>query len=229
MFGRCGVSGQLGPGFECLELFRAHADGGAGRAGAHAGPSAAHIVALIAFDGFLFGSLGVVRTVRAGCAADAEQQPQQHVAAARFERRHLDHIVRAVGLAVAAADAVIVDEDLTVGCAVDGVGRAVFHAVRVLTVAAGGGHMHGGERRAGFAIESRESVMSLGAGLFTKIATNTQSFVDHQDVCGFAQPLIDQVGDHMAFDRLVGHAHELRQTVVELRFQGRRQFRVDDQ
>jgi hypothetical protein len=65
-----------------------------------------------------------------------------------FLRRHLlhpDHAIGAVALAIAAADAGLVDEHLAVRAAVDGVGRAIGHAMRMLAMAARGRHVEMGE------------------------------------------------------------------------------------
>ncbi len=113
-------------------------------------------------------------------------------------RRHLDHAVRAVALAVAAADAAVVDEHLAVRRAVDRVGRAVLHAVRVLAVAARGRHVDLRERRAGLAVEPRGAVVRVGAGLLAVVAADAQGLVDQQHVGRLADALLHQEADDAA-------------------------------
>src|SRR4029079_3035144 len=97
--------------------------------------------------------------------AGPEQQPLQQAGLLRRLARELDHAVRAVALAVPAADAVVGDEHLAVRRAMDRVRRAVLHAVRVLAVPARGRHVHLGVGRAGLAPEARHAAVRLGAGL----------------------------------------------------------------
>jgi hypothetical protein len=58
------------------ELLRRDADGGAGRAGAHAGRTAFQVFAQVALDGLLLHRRIVVRLALAGRSAKAEQQPR---------------------------------------------------------------------------------------------------------------------------------------------------------
>src|SRR3954469_3255561 len=99
--------------------------------------------------------------------------------------RHLDDAIRTVLLTVPAPDAGVIDEDLTVGKPVDGGGRAIPHAMRVLAVTARSGQVQREQRRAGAATEPRDSFMSRRTGLLALIATDTQSLVDHENAGGF--------------------------------------------
>ena len=68
----------------------------------------------------------------------------------------------------------VADEHLAVPRAVDGVRRAILHAVRMLAMPAGSRHVDLGVGRAGFAIESRGAVMGVRAGLLAVVAANAQ-------------------------------------------------------
>src|SRR5258706_2206000 len=130
------------------KLLRGDADRGAGRTGADTGRSAVDPGAHIAFDRF-FGLLDprpavlVAPFLRrlARPRPHAEQQPAQDPRLGRRHAVHADHAVRAVALAIAAADAGLVNEDFAVRSAMDRVGRAIRHAMRVLAMPAAGRHM----------------------------------------------------------------------------------------
>src|SRR5690606_10253254 len=137
----------------------------------------------------------------AGAGTAAEHQPLQQAGLAFGGVGHVDHAVRAVAFAVAAADAVVGDEYLAVRRAVDRVRRAVLHAVRVFAVPAGGRHVDFGEGRAGFAVEPRGAGVGFRAGLFAVVATHAQGFVDEQDVGRLAGALREQEADQVAAAR----------------------------
>ena len=61
---------------------------------------------------------------------------------------------QAILFAVAATNAGVGDVHLATGRTMDGVGRAVLHAVRMLTMPAGGGYMQVVVGRAGFAVQA---------------------------------------------------------------------------
>ena len=183
------------------ELLGIDADRGAGGARPHAGRAALDALAHVALDRVLAaGALGepLGRLVLARAVAAAEEQPAQEARLLRRHRRHLDDAIGAVALAIAAADALVVDEHLAVGRAVDRVGRAVLHAVRILAVPARGRDVDGGEGRAGLAVETADAVMGLGARLLAIVAAHAQRFVDQQDVGRLAEPVADQELDEAA-------------------------------
>src|SRR6202012_4502243 len=123
------------------ELLRRDADRRAGGTGPDTGRSPGFPRTHVAFDralGRLHARLVVgILPLLARLARPrphAEQQPRHQ---AGFLVRHLvhpDHIIGAVALTVAAADAGVVDEHLPVRPAMDRVGRAVGHAIGVLAV-----------------------------------------------------------------------------------------------
>src|SRR6185369_16862797 len=139
------------------KFLRADADRCAGRAGTDAGGSACLVLAHVALDGFLAARWFVLLVV--GCFARtwaaAEHQPLQQSRLLRRLRRHVNHAVRTVALAIAAADTVVGDEHFAVRRAMDRIGRAVLHAMRMFAMPARGRHVHAGERRAGFTIKAR--------------------------------------------------------------------------
>src|SRR5262249_47223070 len=147
---------------------RIDADRGAGRTGADASGTAFDVLAHVALDRvFAAGALRhrVGRLVLTRPVAAAEEQPAQQTRLFGRHRRHLDHAVGAVALAIAAADALVGDEDLAVGRAVDRIGRAFGHTVRVFAVPARGRHVQHGKGRAGLAVQPADAMMRLGAGL----------------------------------------------------------------
>src|SRR6185437_867782 len=127
------------------ETRRLDADRGAGRACPHAGRAARYAHAHVAFDRVLradarlHSGLGLVL---ARPAAGAEEQPAPQARLLGRHRGQLDDAVGAVAFAIAAADALAeIDEYLAVRVAVDRVGRAIRHAVRVFAMPARGGHV----------------------------------------------------------------------------------------
>ena len=101
--------------------------------GLDAGRAAAQVLAHVALD----------RGLRHFVGLPAQQPAQQGLL--RGDLRHLDHAIRAVLLAVAAADAAVVDEDLAIGQSMYRIRRAIAHAMRMLTMAAGGREVKGTE------------------------------------------------------------------------------------
>ena len=163
-------------GHDLDEFLRADAQRRAGRAGAHAGGTrrAGPCTCRTSPP----SSPGPCPWPWLPCPAraQAEQQPGQQAGLAPFgiQRRHLDHAVGAVALAVAAADAAVGDEDLAVRRAVDRIRRAILHAVRMLAMPARGRHVHLREGRPGLAIEPRGAAMGIGAGLLAVVAAHAQ-------------------------------------------------------
>lgn len=141
--------------------FGAHANRRARRTGPHAGRPAGKIFAHVALDRFFCLILAGLVALKPGLVGDAEQQPRQQAgpSAFRIDGRHLNHAVRAVAFAIAAADAGAVDEYLAVGVAMNCIGRAFLHAMRRLAVPARGRHVNVGEGCAGLAVQSRCAVM----------------------------------------------------------------------
>src|SRR3546814_19244786 len=78
---------------------------------------------------------------------------------------------------------------LAVGAAVDDVGRAVGHAVRMFAVAATRRHVPMREGLARLAVEPRKPLMAVGARLFAIVAADAQILVDQPRVGRLAQPL----------------------------------------
>ena len=110
-------------------------------------------------------------------------------------RRHLihaDHAIGAIALAIAAADAGLVDEHLAVRTAADRIGRAIGHAMRMLAVAARGRHVQVGIGAPSLAVEPGQAVVAVGAGLFAVVAADAQVLVDQQHVGGFADAVVDE-------------------------------------
>src|SRR5262249_40137042 len=100
----------------------------------------------------LHGLLLLAVAVRIGRRFPEQEPPQHALRTIRLERGHLDHAVRAVARAVPAADAVVAHVDLAVRIALERIGRAVVHALRVLAVLA---RVRDVELRAARALEGR--------------------------------------------------------------------------
>src|SRR5882724_972912 len=116
---------------ELDEALRADADRRPGRTGAHAGGAPVEVLAHVALDRLLGRRRrDSAQDPPARSRAPAEQQPLREAGLRRRLGGHLDHAVRTVALAVAAADAVVADVDFAVGAAADRIRRAVGHAVR---------------------------------------------------------------------------------------------------
>src|ERR1700682_2752875 len=149
--GTMGLNCRLVAGSRVIEeLLGAHPNRGTRRASAHAGRAAGEILAHVALHGLLRDVLRLGPGFHPGFGAESqhEPRPEARTLALRIHDRELDHAIRAVSLAVAAADAGIVDEDLALVGAMDGIGRAVLHAMGMLAVAARRRHVDLGERRA---------------------------------------------------------------------------------
>src|SRR5690606_27091620 len=179
------------------ELLRRDADCRARRARAHAGRAAFDPRTHVALDRQLglFAlrvglAPGVARFARS--RPGAEQDPAQERGLAWRLRVHPDHAIRAVALAVAAADAGLGDEHLAVGPAADRVGRTVGHAVRVLAVSARGRHVQVGVSPPGLAVEPAEPVVAVGAGFLAVVAADAQGLVDQQHVGRLADAVVDE-------------------------------------
>src|SRR5262249_5270605 len=143
--------------------------------------------------------------------------PQLRPLPVRIERRHLDHAVRAVALAVAAADAGVADVNLAVGRAVDRVRRAILHAVRMLAVPARGRHV---DLRVGwsrFAIETRRTLVHVGAGFLAVVAADAQALVDQQHVGRLADALLHEITRDGPGLNLLLHRHVGSDARQELR------------
>ena len=166
-----------------------------GHARTHAGPpsmptQASHFTAFLPFS-FADGARLVVRLLR----QDRCRPNSSHDNSPRLLRRvvhHADDAVRAVRLAIAAADARVVDVDLAALRAADRVRRTILHAMRLLAMAARGRDVHVRVRRTGFAIEPRHAAVRLGAGLLAVVAADAQRLVDDQHVGRFAETLAHQ-------------------------------------
>ena len=111
-----------------------------GQARTQAGPPPIpeHMSHLIAFFGVSELTLPSVHSW-SGSPGPGPLPKNSQAKQARLLRRrlgHADHAIGAVALAIAAADAGVVDIDLAVRPAVDRVGRAIGHAMRMLAMAA---------------------------------------------------------------------------------------------
>src|SRR5581483_2371435 len=198
------------------ELLGADAPRRAGGAGAHAGRAAAQALAHVALGRLLRRVAVVVMAVLRGARLlAAEQHPAPQAGPRLAFHAHLDHAVGAVALAVAAADAGVADVDLAVGRALDRIGRAVLHAVRVLAVAAGGRHVQVLEGRPRRAVQARQPAVGVGAGLLALVAAHAQRLVDQQHVGGLAHPLRHQEADHAAALGLLQRLHVAHQAALE--------------
>src|SRR5581483_5936210 len=125
---------------ELDDIFGMDADGSPRRTGPDTGRAAFEGCAAIAFDrrlGSLFGRP----------AADPTQQT-----GLRGHFGELNHTIRTVFDTVATANAGISNGHLAVGQPMDGIGRAVLHAMRMLTVPAGRGQMQREQRWTGASI-----------------------------------------------------------------------------
>ncbi len=183
------------------KFFRADADGCACGAGTHTGRAAVDALAHIAFDRFLeLADMLVMWIVRhlARAVAAAEHQPLHQAWLLRRLGRHVDHAVRTVALTVAATDAVVGDENLAVGRAMDRIGRAILHAMRVFAMTTRGRHVHIGEGGSGLTIQPRVAVVGFGAGFFAIVAAHAQRFVDQQNIGRFAGTLGKQERNDVA-------------------------------
>src|SRR4051812_45721653 len=157
------------------ELLGCDADRGARRAGAHAGRAALDARAHVALDRLLGrfridAFLGPFLRRLAGARAEAGEEPGEEVRLLRRNLVHPDHAIGAIALAIAAADAGLVDEDLAVRTAMDRVGRTIGHAMRMLAMPARRRHVQMGKGLAGLTIEAGQPFMRVGAGLLAIVA-----------------------------------------------------------
>src|SRR6202158_4761479 len=120
------------------EWLGAHADRRSRGTRAHARRPAREVLAHVALDRLLGDVLRVELHLPARLVPATPHEPahEARAAACRVDRCHLDHAIGAVALAVATADAGVVDKDFAVSRAVDRIRRAFLHAVRVLAVPA---------------------------------------------------------------------------------------------
>src|SRR5687767_15080312 len=95
------------------ELLGAHPNRGAGGAGAHAGGPTGEVLAHVALHRFLHLVLARVVLLAARLVGKPGEQPRPETwrTPVRIDRCKLNHAVRTVPLAIAAADARLVDED----------------------------------------------------------------------------------------------------------------------
>src|SRR4029450_5771470 len=163
-----------------------------------------------------------------GLHARSQQQPgpQRWRTPVRILGSHLDHVVRAVALAVAAADAGVLDEDLAVRRAVDGVGRTVLHAMRMLAMAARRRHMELRVRRPGLAVESRRALVRVRACLFAMFAADAKALVDQQHVGRLADALLQEIADDVARFTLRFHLHVLANALEKVLLQARTELGI---
>src|SRR5262245_23161603 len=120
------------PPHDLEELRRFNPDRRSGPAGAHTGPSTGPVLAHVPFDRVLRAGAPRQRRGRfilAGPWPQSEQKPTQEAGFLGRHRGHLNDPVRAVALAIAAADALVVDPHLAVRRAMDRIGRAFLHAM----------------------------------------------------------------------------------------------------
>src|SRR4051812_12027844 len=96
------------------ELFGTHSDRGTGRTGLDAGRPFFARAAHVALHRFLGAAFRIVVQVAARRGTASEQHPLPEARRLLRLDAHLDHAVRAVALAVAAADAGALDEHLAV-------------------------------------------------------------------------------------------------------------------
>src|SRR5580704_11113239 len=78
--------------------------------------------------------------------------------------------------------------------------------MRLLAMTAGDWNVHLGEARPRLSVQTRDTVMSLRAGLFAIVATDTKRLVDHQHISCFTQPLGHEKTHHRGGLRLYLHA-----------------------
>ena len=180
---------------EAQELLGAHADRRARRARAHAGRAAGEVLAHVALHRFLrhrpsSSSLGSMPGLRRRCRAAATTSRLGRCAL-RVHGRHLDHAVRAVALAVAAADAGVVDEHLAVRPR-GGSRRAGNPSCSADARSGGTRSARGSARRSGPASRSRREVPScVSAQAFSQLSQRTHSdLVDQQHVGRLADALL---------------------------------------
>ena len=128
----------------------------------------------------------------------------------------MDNPIRTIAHAVAAANAVVVDEHLAIRGAAQGIGRAILHAVRMFAMPTGCRYMYVGESRPGFAVKSRRAAVGFRASLLAIVATNAQRFVDEQDIGRFTGTLGHQERDDVAATRHCLHGQVGRRAFLEL-------------
>ena len=133
---------------DCQELFGRNPDCSPGRASPDAGWTAFQPGAHVTFDRFLGLFLSRVLVGVGPCLARLagprpfpEQQPAQKARLFRRYGVHPDHLVRAIALAIATTDAGVVNEHFAIGPSVNGIGRTISHAMRMLAMAAGRGNV----------------------------------------------------------------------------------------
>ena len=157
------------------EGLRLHANGGIVRAGAHA-VGLGEFGAQIADHGF-GARLRLLLAVRIG-----------HL-------HHVDVAVGAIGGAVAAADAPVLDHDIQRVLAADGAHRAARHAQRVHAGAATGGHQEILEAQA-VAHQAGDAVVVRGhAGLDAFVAARALVEIQQQQVLALHQLLFEEGGE----------------------------------
>ena len=101
------------------------------------------------------------------------------------------------------------------GAALDRVGRAIGHAVRMLAVAARGRHVD--VANVGPASRSRResAVVAVGAGLFAVVAADAQDLVDQQHVGRLADALARSGSVMMSPPIGLGFASQVRSQALE--------------
>ena len=103
---------------------------------------------------------------------------------------HADVAVGAVLLAQAAADAVVFDFDFVPFAAVNGIDRAADQAVGIFARAAGAGDQVFAEPQP-FALEPRDAAVGIGAGFGAFIAASAAFQIEHQQLLGVEQALVE--------------------------------------
>src|SRR5439155_16774735 len=112
------------------ELLRRHTRRGARRTRGDARGPVRKVLAHVALDRQLLQRLVVDLGFDTGFVADSPEQPlpEARPLAGGIDRRHLDHAVGTIALAVPATDARVADIHLAIRRAVDRVGGAILHA-----------------------------------------------------------------------------------------------------
>src|SRR5882757_1149041 len=109
-----------------------------------------------------------------------------------FERMEIDVAVGAVASAEAAADAPILDDYFEGIAAADGADGTADHAKRIAALSAGGGNEIVFEPQA-VAHQARHTVVRVGAGVHTSVATGAVFQIEYQQALRFHQALREEL------------------------------------
>ena len=105
---------------------------------------------------------------------------------------HADVAIWAIRLAQAAADAVTFDFDLRAFPAVNGIDRAADEAIRVFATSAGASDQIMPEAQP-IAFQPRDAAMRIGASLSAFVAPRAALQVEHKQLLGVEQALIEKL------------------------------------